>query len=127
MIWLEPYPALFDECVTGNRLRCTVTRPSPSIRSSALDPDDVGAQIDLIGVPWRMISFESSAAQSGGSSSMSGGSSVTIGDFGADSRPCERPRGQTWSPAGCDAAGGGHSSADGRATGHAGSGQLTIA
>jgi hypothetical protein len=28
---------LFDECVMGNRLRCTATRPSPSIRSSA-DP-----------------------------------------------------------------------------------------
>jgi hypothetical protein len=30
------------------------------------DPDDVNAQIDLVGVPWLMIGFESSAAQSGG-------------------------------------------------------------
>jgi hypothetical protein len=34
-LWLEPCRVLFDECVTGNRLRCTATRPSPSIRSSA--------------------------------------------------------------------------------------------
>ena len=31
------------------------------------DPDDVNAQINLIGVPWLMIRFESSAAQNGGS------------------------------------------------------------
>jgi hypothetical protein len=34
-LWLEPCRALFGECVAGNQLRCTATRPSPSIRSSA--------------------------------------------------------------------------------------------
>jgi hypothetical protein len=33
-LWPGPCQALFDECVTGNRLRCTATRPSSSIRSS---------------------------------------------------------------------------------------------
>jgi hypothetical protein len=33
--WLEPCRALFDECVTGNRLRCTATRPNPSTRISS--------------------------------------------------------------------------------------------
>src|SRR5262249_12194521 len=28
--WQKPSRALFDECVTGNRLRCTATRPSPA-------------------------------------------------------------------------------------------------
>ena len=30
------------------------------------DPDDVSAQISLIGVPWLMISEEPSAARNGG-------------------------------------------------------------
>ena len=34
-LWPEPCRALFDECATGNRLRCTATQPSASIRSSA--------------------------------------------------------------------------------------------
>jgi hypothetical protein len=33
--WPEPCRALSGERVTGNQLRCTATRPSPSIRSSA--------------------------------------------------------------------------------------------
>jgi hypothetical protein len=35
-LWLEPCRALSGECVTGNRLRCTATRHSPS--SSARSP-----------------------------------------------------------------------------------------
>jgi len=34
---------------------------------SSADPDDASAQIDLIGVPWLMISEEPSAAPNGGS------------------------------------------------------------
>ena len=30
-LWLELCRVLFDECVTGNRLRCTATRPSPLV------------------------------------------------------------------------------------------------
>jgi hypothetical protein len=31
------------------------------------DPDDAGAQIDLIGVPWMIVSQEPSAVPNGGS------------------------------------------------------------
>jgi hypothetical protein len=34
------------------------------------DPDDASAQIDLIGVPWMIISREPSAAPNGGSASI---------------------------------------------------------
>ena len=48
------------------------TRPwIASSRNNALlsaDPDDVSAQIDLIGVPWLMIGEEPSAAPNDGSS-----------------------------------------------------------
>ena len=37
-----------------------------NVRSSA-DPDDPGAQIDLIGVPWLMIGEDPSSAPNGGS------------------------------------------------------------
>jgi hypothetical protein len=30
------------------------------------DPDDISAQIDLIGMPWLKVGFESLAAQNGG-------------------------------------------------------------
>jgi hypothetical protein len=40
--------------------------PTELVRSSA-DPDDISAQIDLIGVPWLMIGEEPSAAPNGGS------------------------------------------------------------
>jgi hypothetical protein len=38
---------------------------------TSADPDDVSAQIDLIGVPWLMIGEEPSAAPNGGSGASS--------------------------------------------------------
>lgn len=38
-LWLEPCPALSGECVTGNRLRCTATRPSPGLAQHPLMVD----------------------------------------------------------------------------------------
>jgi hypothetical protein len=43
-----------------------MTMRSANVRYSA-DPDDVSAQIDLLGVPRLMIGVELSAAPSGGS------------------------------------------------------------
>jgi hypothetical protein len=33
---------------------------------SSPDSDDIGAQIDLVGVPWLIIGYEPSAAPNGG-------------------------------------------------------------
>jgi hypothetical protein len=46
--------------VSGSR-----SRLQPDVLNSA-DPDDASAQIDLMGVPWLMISEEPSAAPNGG-------------------------------------------------------------
>jgi hypothetical protein len=42
-------------------------RQRRSPRSHQADPDDISAQIDLIGVPWLTIGEEPSAAPNGGS------------------------------------------------------------
>jgi hypothetical protein len=42
------------------------------------DPDDASAQIDLIGVPWMIISREPSAAPNGGSARASGTPSFSV-------------------------------------------------
>jgi hypothetical protein len=43
------------------------TSPPSTKRSVIASSDDIGAQIDLIGVPWLMIGYEPSAAPNGGS------------------------------------------------------------
>jgi hypothetical protein len=51
---------------------------------SSADPDDVSAQIDLIGVPWLMIGEEPSAASIGGSARSSIMSSAQVKVGGGD-------------------------------------------
>jgi hypothetical protein len=52
-LWIEPCRALSGACVTGNRLRCTATPPSPSIRHHT-DPGGPGAQSDPVSAPEPM-------------------------------------------------------------------------
>jgi hypothetical protein len=42
------------------------------------DPDDIGAQIDLIGLPWLMIGADPSSAPNGGSRAVRQSHSVPL-------------------------------------------------
>jgi hypothetical protein len=51
-LWLKPCRVLSGECVTGNRLRCTATRPSPSICTAPgvqVPPGDAGGGRPTLG------------------------------------------------------------------------------